>query len=124
MLDRLLNGLIEFYKGVAQKVYPYRYWFAVLTPAPFGSLVVALALGPQEWLASPLVPVIGPWSLVGTVWLWAIFLICIWFHPERGSLYQPNVPNSMFPPGTPKGAAAVLTAIFVVLPAHVFIFAY
>ena len=71
--------------SVAERLFPYRWWFPVLSLVAFGAYVLALAFGPSVRFAAVSGSVLGPLVAVP----WALLCVCVWFHPARGNL-QPN----------------------------------
>ena len=111
-----MDSLVTFYRTIATRLYPFRWWLAAATPLPVGWIVFTLirAEGPPPQFLRAVIP----WCFVATVWLWGLFLLAYWFHPVRGSLYQETPLTRMFPL-SPQKAALGLTILFVLIPLHV-----
>jgi hypothetical protein len=75
--------MVAFYASLADRWFPWRWWFAAATAATFLLLsLLMLARPTSPWLLQAAMILSGP----AITTAWGLLCMCVWFHPTRGNL--------------------------------------
>ena len=80
---------MRFYKSAANRLYPYRKYFVVFTVLPLASVCFIVFLWGRSGSTPP--DVLGdiiPICMAVAAWMWGLACMCLWFHPDHGTLFR------------------------------------